>query len=142
MTDLEAEKRKYWVNQDFPGEVPQGKLISDIGLLLKSPPCRKMSKYKTSKDVDLARILLLIQEQLNYEDFKNRGSKSSAVENELADDRYNLLIEQLQGDCVGLKSNCGRIYPHGDHMSQCSENSQERMANTDNLQGVSFCGDS
>lgn len=35
-----------------------------------------------------------------------------------------------------------RIYPHGDHMSQCSENSQERMANTDNLQGVSFCGDS
>ena len=35
-----------------------------------------------------------------------------------------------------------RIYPHGDHMSQCSENSQERMANTENLQGVSFCGDS
>ena len=38
MTDLEGEKRKYWVNQDFPGEVPQGKLISDIGLLLVRPP--------------------------------------------------------------------------------------------------------
>ena len=38
MTNLEGEKRKYWVNQEFPGEVLQGKLISDNGLLLVWPP--------------------------------------------------------------------------------------------------------